>query len=268
MMKRPLRQKSFARAVLEYAPAILITIGIIVFWEVSIDLFRIPSFLLPKPSAVAVQFISMWKIVLPHMWVTLFEAVMGLILAGVISIILAVGIVHFKLVERTVYPYAVATKVIPIIAVAPLLTIWFGFGIAPKIVTAILVSYFPILVNTVKGLQSADRQMVRLMRSLFATKYQIFTKISVKYSLPYVFAGFRISSTLAVIGAIVGEFVGADRGLGFFLVIAQSELDVRKMFVGVALCALLGLFLFLLVVALERYFLFWHESADTSEDMI
>jgi NitT/TauT family transport system permease protein len=86
--------------------------------------------------------------------------------------------------------------------------------------------------------------------------------------LPYVFAGFRISSTLAVIGAIVGEFVGADRGLGFFLVIAQSELDVRKMFVGVALCALLGLFLFLLVVALERYFLFWHESAETSEEMI
>jgi len=258
----------FARAIPAYAPPVLITIGILVGWELAIDVLRIPSFLLPKPSAVAVEFVRLWKIVLPHVWITLFEAVVGLILAGAISIVLAVGIVHFKLIERTVYPYAVATKVVPIIAVAPLLTVWFGFGLEPKIVTAILVSYFPILVNTVKGLQSADRQMVRLMKSLFATRWQIFTKISIKYSLPYIFAGFRISSTLAVIGAIVGEFVGADRGLGFFLVIAQSELDVRKMFVGVVLCALLGLFLFLLVVALERYFLFWHESADATEEAI
>jgi NitT/TauT family transport system permease protein len=258
----------FARAIPAYAPPVLITIGILVGWELAIDVLRIPSFLLPKPSAVAVEFVRLWKIVLPHVWITLFEAVVGLILAGAISIVLAVGIVHFKVIERTVYPYAVATKVVPIIAVAPLLTVWFGFGLEPKIVTAILVSYFPILVNTVKGLQSADRQMVRLMKSLFATRWQIFTKISIKYSLPYIFAGFRISSTLAVIGAIVGEFVGADRGLGFFLVIAQSELDVRKMFVGVLLCALLGLFLFLLVVALERYFLFWHESADATEEAI
>lgn len=267
-MNHSLRQKRAADVLQAYAPPVLITIGLLVFWEMSVDLFHIPSFLLPKPSATALRFLVLWRIALPHVWITLFEAVVGLIAAGAISIILAVGIVHFKLVQRTVYPYAVATKVIPIIAVAPLLTVWFGFGITPKIVTAVLVSYFPILVNTVKGLQSADRQMVRLMRSLFATKVQIFTKISVKYSLPYVFAGFRISSTLAVIGAIVGEFVGADRGLGFFLVIAQSELDVQKMFVGVALCALLGLALFLLVVALERYFLFWHESAEASEEVI
>ncbi len=267
-MEDPHQPDRYSRVIQEYGPPVLITIGLLISWEVGIDLFHIPSFLLPKPSAVAARFISLGKIALPHMWVTLFEAVVGLLAAGAISMVLAVGIVHFKLIQRTVYPYAVATKVIPIIAVAPLLTVWFGFGIQPKIVTAILVSYFPILVNAVKGLQSADRQMVRLMRSLFATRYQIFTKISIKYSLPYIFAGFRISSTLAVIGAIVGEFVGADRGLGFFLVIAQSELDVEKMFVGVALCALLGLLLFLVVVALERYFLFWHESVEAAEEVI
>ncbi len=267
-MNQSLRKKRSADMLQAYGPPVLITIALVVSWEVSVDLLRIPSFLLPKPSATVLRFFALWKIVLPHVWITLFEAVVGLIAAGAISIILAVGIVHFKLIQRTVYPYAVATKVVPIIAVAPLLTVWFGFGIAPKIVTAILVSYFPILVNTVKGLQSADRQMVKLMRSLFATKYQIFTKISLKYSLPYIFAGFRISSTLAVIGAIVGEFVGADRGLGFFLVIAQSELDVQKMFVGVALCALLGLSLFLLVVGLERHFLFWHESSEASAEVM
>jgi NitT/TauT family transport system permease protein len=267
-MKQTLQPKGSSRFIQEYGPPILITIGLLAAWEVGIDILRVPSFLLPKPSAVAARFFNVAKVVMPHVWVTLFEAVVGLLAAGVISIVLAVGIVHSRLVQRTVYPYAVATKVVPIIAIAPLLTVWFGFGFEPKIITAVLVSYFPILVNTVKGLQSADRQMVRLMRSLFATRYQIFTKISVKYSLPYVFAGFRISSTLSVIGAIVGEFVGADRGLGFFLIIAQSELDVEKMFVGVALCALLGLSLFLLVVALERYFLFWHESTDASEEVV
>lgn len=267
-MKPLFRKPALSRRVAEFIPPVLITIGILVVWQVGIDLLHIPSFLLPKPSAVVVRFFKLWRLVLPHVWITLFEAVAGLVIAGAASILLAVGIVHFKLVQRTVYPYAIATKVIPIIAVAPLLTVWFGFGIQPKIATAVLVSYFPILVNTVKGLQSADRQMVRLMRSLFATRYQIFTKISIKYSLPYIFAGFRISSTLAVIGAIVGEFVGADRGLGFFLVIAQADLDVEKMFVGVALCALLGLILFLLVVVIERYLLFWHESSEGADEAV
>lgn len=267
-MRRLSWQARLTSVVPEYGPAVLITVGIFALWELGVSLFRIPEYLLPKPSVIAAQFADLWPVVLPHAAITLFEAVMGLAIAGAMSILLAVGIVHHKLFERTVYPYAVATKVVPIIAVAPLLTVWFGFGIEPKIITSVLVAYFPILVNTVKGLHSADRQMIRLMRSLFATNYQIFIRIRVKYALPYVFAGFRISATLAVIGAIVGEFVGADRGLGFFLIIAQSELDVAKMFVGVVMCALLGLFLFLVVVALERYFLFWHESIQGTDEVV
>ena len=261
-MKPLFRQSRFARVIPDYAPPALITIGLLVGWELGIDLLRIPSFLLPKPSAVAVEFFRLWKVVLPHVWITLFEATMGLILAGAISIVLAVGIVHFKLIERTVYPYAIATKVVPIIAVAPLLTVWFGFGIEPKIVTAILVSYFPILVNTVKGLQSADRQMVRLMRSLFATRWQIFTKISIKYSLPYVFAGFRISSTLAVIGAIVGEFVGADRGLGFMINRARGQYDTALVFVTVFSLVLMAMSLYGVVVLMELRLLSWRERPE------
>jgi NitT/TauT family transport system permease protein len=259
---------TLSRRLVAYVPPVLITLGILVGWQVGIDLLHIPSFLLPKPTGVVLRLVKLWHIVLPHVWVTLFEAVAGLVLAGAVSILLAIGIVHNKLIQRTVYPYAIATKVVPIIAVAPLLTVWFGFGIQPKVITAVLVSYFPILVNTVKGLQSADRQMVRLMRSLFATRHQIFWKISIRYALPYIFAGFRISSTLAVIGAIVGEFVGADRGLGFFLVVAQADLDVEKMFVGVLLCALLGLLLFVLVVLIERHVLFWHDSTEAAEQAV
>jgi NitT/TauT family transport system permease protein len=126
------------------------------------------------------------------------------------------------------------------------------------------VSFFPILVNTITGLQSADANMIRLMNSLFAPKFMIFTKIRFKYSLPYIFAGFRISSTLAVIGAIVGEFVGADKGIGFFLIMSMSELEVARVFMGVFFCTLIGLAMFFTVVALEKYLIPWHISIQST----
>ena len=139
-----------------------------------------------------------------------------------------------------------------------------GSGFLPKVLTAILVSFFPILVNTITGLRSADANMIRLMNSLFAPKRMIFTKIRFKYSLPYIFAGLRIASTLSVIGAIVGEFVGADRGIGFFLIMSMSELEVARVFMGVFFCTLIGLTLFFAVVILEKYMIPWHISTQTN----
>ncbi len=128
-----------------------------------------------------------------------------------------------------------------------------------------LIVFFPILINTVVGLRSVEPELHDLMRSLRATRWQMFAKLDVPAALPVWLAGLKVGATLSVIGAVVGEFVGADRGLGFFLVVAQADLDVEKMFVGVLLCALLGLFLFVLVVLVERYVLFWHESAEAAE---
>ena len=221
-----------------------------------------PEFLLPPPSKVLVTLFQVYHLILPHVWVTALEAVVGLILAAAISISMAFGIVYYKILERTLYPYAVITKVVPIISIAPLLTVWFGNGFLPKVLTAILVSFFPILVNTIAGLQSADANMIRLMNSLFAPKFMVFTKIRFKYSLPYIFTGLRIASTLSVIGAIVGEFVGADRGIGFFLIMSMSELEVARVFMGVFFCTLIGLALFFAVVAVERYAIPWHISVQ------
>lgn len=248
----------------KYVWSVIISILLLIFWEIGVRVFHVPNFLLPPPSEILSTLLEVYPLILPHVWVTFSEAVVGLILAGAISISMAFGIVYYKILERTLYPYAVITKVIPIISIAPLLTVWFGNGFLPKVLTAILVSFFPILVNTITGLQSADANMIRLMNSLFAPKFMIFTKIRFKYSLPYIFAGFRIASTLAVIGAIVGEFVGADKGIGFFLIMSMSELEIARVFMGVFFCTLIGLAMFFTVVALEKYLIPWHISIQST----
>ncbi|MBW1999363.1 MAG: ABC transporter permease [Deltaproteobacteria bacterium] len=244
----------------EYSWAVIITLILLVLWEGGVRVFDVPDFLLPPPSTIIVTLFDVYHLILPHVWVTISEAVVGLALAAILSTTMAFGIVYYKILERTLYPYAVITKVVPIISIAPLLTVWFGNGFLPKVLTAILVSFFPILVNTIAGLQSADRNMIRLMNSLYAPKFMIFTKIRYKYSLPYFFAGMRIASTLSVIGAIVGEFVGADRGIGFFLIMSMSELEVARVFMGVFFCTLIGLLLFFTVVVIEKYCIPWHVS--------
>jgi NitT/TauT family transport system permease protein len=259
--RKDTRQK-LKTIVKEYGLAAMITVFLLLLWEIGVREFDVPEFLLPAPSKIFTTLLRVYPLILPHVWVTLLEAVVGLASAAIISILMAFGIVYYKILERTLYPYAVITKVVPIISIAPLLTVWFGNGFLPKVLTAILVSFFPILVNTITGLQSADANMIRLMDSLFAPKLMIFTKIRFKYALPYIFAGLRISSTLSVIGAIVGEFVGADKGIGFFLIMSMSDLEVARVFMGVFFCTLIGLSLFFAVVILEKYSIPWHISAQ------
>ncbi|MBW2000199.1 MAG: ABC transporter permease [Deltaproteobacteria bacterium] len=254
------RRQDITEIVKQYSWSAVITVILIILWEIGVRLLHVPDFLLPPPSTILITLFHVYPLILPHVWVTLSEAVVGLILSVVISISMAFGIVYYKILERTLYPYAVVMKVIPIISIAPLLTVWFGNGFLPKVLTAILVSFFPILVNTITGLQSADANMIRLMNSLYAPKFMIFTKIRFKYSLPYIFAGLRIASTLALIGAIVGEFVGADRGIGFFLIMSMSDLEVARVFMGVFFCTLIGLGLFSTVVVIEKYAIPWHVS--------
>jgi NitT/TauT family transport system permease protein len=166
--------------------------------------------------------------------------------------------------ERTVYPYVVAVRLIPIIAVAPLMVIWFGIGLTPKVMVSALLAFFPIVVNSVTGLRSGATEALRLMQSLKATRSQTFWKIRLYASLPYLFSALRVSATLAVIGAIVGEFVGgSDNGLGAMMLRAEAFLYTDELFVGVVFSAILGLLLFGAVALIERRVLFWHESISS-----
>jgi NitT/TauT family transport system permease protein len=238
-------------------------IGILALWEAAVRAFTIPEYLLPSPATVLTRLVVELPGLLPHVGVTLAEAVAGFVLGSVAGVALAVLFVHSRALEMGVYPYAIALKSVPIVAVAPLLIVWLGNGLAPKVVVAALISFFPVLVNTVKGLRSIDDEAFALFDSLSATRLQLFLKLRVPTSVPYVFAALRISSTLAVIGAIVGEFAGADRGLGFFVLISSHRLETVDMFVGIVLSSLMGIGFFYLVALLETWAVPWSHAVDS-----
>lgn len=238
-------------------------IAVLVLWEAAVRLFGIAEYLLPPPSQIGQRLATQFPALLPHIGITAFEAFAGFAAGGVIGVILAVIFVHSKTLEAGIYPYAIALKSVPIVAVAPLLVVWFGSGLLPKIIVAAIISFFPVVVNMVKGLRSIDVEAFDLFDSLSASKSQIFFKLRVPTSLPYLFSALRIASTLAVIGAIVGEFSGADRGLGFFIMISSHRLETVDMFVGILLSSLLGIVFFYGVSLLERLLIPWGKHIET-----
>ena len=239
------------------------TVAVLALWEAS-PLMGMQDFILPPPHQIVRKFLAIYPSVFYHSWITLVESVLGFALAFLGGFPLAIGIVHWRFMEKTVYPYVVAVRLIPVISIAPLMVIWFGIGMTPKVVVSALVAFFPIVVNSVVGLRSGAVEALKLMRSLKATPGQIFWKIRLYASLPYLFSALRVSATLAVIGAIVGEFVGgSDKGLGAMMLHAQAFLYTDTLFVGVVFSAILGLLLFGAVALVERRVLFWHESVST-----
>lgn len=235
---------------------------LLIAWQLIVEKFSVPQYILPAPSEIIQRMIKDYSILYFHTAVTLYESVSGFLFACVIGIAMAMLINISSLVEKIIYPYAVMAKVIPVVAIAPLIMIWFGFGVTPKIFISALVSFFPIVVNTVKGLKSTDPQMVKLMKSLSANPFQIFIKLKVPSSMPYLFAGFKVAITLSVVGAIVGELVGADRGIGHLIMVAQAYLDTELIFSAIFVSAALGLVLFSLISFLEKSLMSWYEPVE------
>ncbi|MFQ6059035.1 MAG: ABC transporter permease [Anaerolineae bacterium] len=228
-------------------------------WALVVHLTDYPSFILPSPSQVYQKFLivlsdgSLWR----HTRVTLGEIFGGLSLGLVAATCLGYALAKSRLMERLLSPYIVASQSIPIVALAPLLVIWFGFGTLSKVLVCALTVFFPILVNTVVGIRSVDDDLVDLMRALQATRWQIFTMLEVPSALPVLFGGLKIGVTLSVIGAVVGEFVGADRGLGFLVNLARGLFDTPLMFVALFTLMTIALALYIIVTALESLFLSW-----------
>lgn len=229
-------------------------------WEVAVKGFDVPNYLLPAPSSIAAGFLEKPGFIASAFLVTLIESLGGFVLAASIGIGVSILMARSIVVEELIFPYLNIARVMPVVAVAPLLIIWFGRGLTPMILVAALIALFPIVVNTLLGLRSADRDLVNLLRTLNATERQIFWKIRFPSAMPHVMSAFRISAPGAVIGALVGEFVGGTRGLGFLLVSAHARLDTSEVFVMVVLSSILGLAAYGLVVAVERPALSWHQS--------
>jgi NitT/TauT family transport system permease protein len=220
----------------------------------------VPAYLIPAPGAVAETMVDDWAMLLEHTWVTTLETIVGFLLATVIGVATAVVLVYSKTAEKSLYPLILFAQVIPKIAIAPILVVWFGFGLTPKIVLAVLIAFFPVVVSAVAGLRSVDPELLELSATMGASRWQTFRKIRFPGALPHLMSGLKVAVTLAVVGAVVGEFVGADRGLGYVLLLASGNLNAPLLFADLILMSLIGVVLFVAVELSERVLIPWHAS--------
>ncbi len=239
----------------DLAPVLVAASIFVVGWGALVVVGDYPSFILPGPLVVAERFASGWLdgTIGPHFLTTLAEVLLGLAVGASAGIITGVLLARSRLAARMLSPYIVAAQATPILALAPLIALWFGTGLSSRVLICALICYFPIAVGTMVGIRSVDPRLVELGRSLRATRWQRLTRIEVPSALPQIMGSLRVGVTLAVVGAIVAEWAGGDRGLGVLINLARGSMfDIPLMFATLFTIALLGVTLYLIVVALER----------------
>jgi ABC-type nitrate/sulfonate/bicarbonate transport system permease component len=250
----------------EYLPAALLLIGLIGAWEAWVQVFDTRPYILPAPSRIWSAFLEVRGVLPEHIRTTVTEALVGLFFAATVGVTLAVFIASIPLVRRVLYPILVVSQTVPMIVLAPLLVVWFGFGMTPKIVVVALIGFFPIVVSTVDGLTNADRDMVGLVRSMGANRAQVLRFVLFPAALPAFFAGLKIAAAYAVVAAVIGEWVGASSGLGLFITRAQTAFRVDRVFVAVAVVALTSIALFAMVHLMARLASPWMYVQDKEND--
>lgn len=244
------------------SPALLI--AVLLVWEGAVRALGIPGIVLPPPSAVLV---ALWEgiasgLFLPHFLVTLWEIMCGFAIGAGVGILLGILIGQSAFLERVFYPYVVAFQTLPKVAVAPIIVIWFGYGLGSKIIITATIAFFPVLANTIVGLRSVPRDQIDMLRAFTADEWQIFRMARLPQALPFIFVGLDVAIVLSVIGAIVGEFVGAKAGLGYLILQKNFTFDMAGVFAILIILSLIGVGLHLLVVAVQRKVLFWADSTQ------
>lgn len=233
---------------------------IFVVWDLLVRLLSIPVYLLPPPLVVFSAIVEHWRTLGIHTLWTVATILAGFIAAALVAIPLAMLIVVSPTFERLLYPPMVATQAIPKIALAPLFIVWFGFGLMPKVAVAFLIAFFPIVIDTIVGLRSIDPSMVQLARSMGAPPHRVFLRLRLPNALPMIFGGLKVASALAVVGALTGEFVGSDKGLGYVLLQASGNLNTALLFATLVILSLVAMVFFYAVELVERIMIPWHVS--------
>ena len=245
---------------LRYLVAPIIIVLLLLTWECLVRLREIPTWLLPTPSGIAMTLVQDAWLLSGHTWVTFIEVVLGFAAAVVAGVLLASAIALNRSIEEAIYPIIIASQTIPIIVIAPMLLVWIGYGLAPKIIVVALISFFPITVNMVDGLRSIDPDMQRLMKTMGANKWQEFVKIRFPTSLPYLFSGLKVAIAVSVIGAVIGEWVGSKEGLGYLMIRSKPQFQTERVFAAIVILSFMGVFLFVLIGVLQRFATPWHRS--------
>lgn len=253
---------------LHTAPVAITVVLLVLLWELVVYALEVPIYLVPGPTDVWHSMVEHQRALLRHTQVTLWETLGGFGLSIAIGIPMAVAIVASPLVERILYPILVASQAIPKVALAPILLVTLGYGALPKVIVAFLIAFFPIVVNTVTGLSTVNRDTLKLMRSMGASTAQIFMKVRFPSAVPSMIAGFKIAIALAVVGAVVGEFVGGRSGLGYFMLAATGNFDTPLVFACVVALTILGIALFYVVALAERFLGRWNRLTAGRDECI
>jgi len=243
-----------------WSNAVLPTLGVIVaigLWWLACVLFHLDPFFVPSPADVVGKFLTIPRYLLDQTWVTVQRVLIGFAIAVTAGLVIAVLLAASRTVERMAMPVLAAVNAIPKVAIAPLLLVWLGFGDQPKIVMVVLVSFFPVIVSTMAGLSSTPADLRELARSLKATWWQTFVKVRLTWALPQVFVGLKVATPLAIIGAVIGEVVNPDHGLGSVIAGSSASSDTALAFVALVLLAVIGVVLFYLVAGVERLVIPW-----------
>lgn len=244
------------------APVLLVVI--LVTWEWGVPYFDVPNYVLPTPSAIGV---ALWRGLDAgfmarggywlHTWVTVWEVLLGFFIGSGVGLLLGTVISQFRIIEATLRIYLVAIQSLPKIALAPIIVLWFGFGLTSKVVIICLLTFFPLLINSMAGFKAVDPERLELMRALGANPWQIFWKVRLPSAMPYIFAGLDMAAVFAVVGAVVGEFVGAQRGLGTLILSMNAQMDIAGTFSVFIILAVVGIGIHKALRMVERRVLFW-----------
>jgi NitT/TauT family transport system permease protein len=245
----------------EWAISLAVLAGLLAVWEAASRSGLVHEFILPAPTLIAAAFARLVTTgsFAQHLGVTLYETLAGFVVGSGLAFVAGVVMHAFPAVNRVVYPYVIVFQVVPKVALAPIFVTWFGFGLSSKVVMAATISFFPTLINTIVGLGAVEEEAVLLFRSLVVQRHQAFFKLALPSALPYVFAGLKTSLTFAFIGAIVGEFVGANYGIGQLVETYNFQLDIPMVFALIVVLSIIGLGLYVAFEYLDRKVVFWRD---------
>jgi len=264
-VKKPLSENKVMKAIKTALPTLVVLVVFLAGWEIIVSLLGIKKFILPKPSDIWEAALANQANLLNAIWTTIKESVIGFLFSVVLGVGSAILLALSKTIERSIYPYAIILQTIPIVAIAPIIVIWIGAGINAIVTITFIISFFPILSNTLIGLNSTDKNMSNLFYLYNASRFQTIIKLRIPAALPYIMAGLKISCSLAVVGAIVGEYIagvgGGDGGLGYSITVAAARMQIPYLFACGLAASVLGVSFFLIVNAFSKLMLrSWHES--------
>lgn len=248
------------RASVRWVVSLAIIAGLVLVWQGVVVFYDIPHWKLPAPLEVGKELWYSKGLLASHTWITVQEMLLGLLAALTGGLFLATVINMSRTLGRVVYPIIIAAETFPIIIMAPLLLIWVGYGIEHKIIVVALIAFFPVVINTADGLRSADPDLLNLMRTMGANRWQLFTKVQIPNALPFMFSGIKLAATISVIGAVIGEWVGSSEGLGYLAMVSKGKFLFDRVYAVTFLFSLLGMSMFVLVGLLERLMLPWYHS--------